>query len=78
MKDASRSGLALTLLALLCVAISPSAQAEFKCNQPQLTRVDATACAKAAESPSSLRRYVWRTRMIYSLQMSDYLRPVSD
>ena len=43
-----------------------------------VTRVDATACAKAAESPSSVRQYVWRTRMIYGLQMSDYVRFVGD
>ncbi len=79
MKDASRfSALPSPFLALSRSAISPSAQAEFKCDQPQLTRVDATACAKAAESSTALRRYIWRTRMIYGLQMNDYLRPVRD
>lgn len=57
---------------------SPIARAEFKYDQPQLTRVDATACALAAESPSSVRQYIWRTRMIYGLQMSDYVRFVGD
>jgi hypothetical protein len=70
--------LALACFGLLSVAISPIAQAEFKCDQPQLTRVDATACAKAAESPSSVRQYIWRTRMIYGLQMSDYVRFLGD
>lgn len=74
MKAASRFGLALTVLGVMAVSISPSAQAEFKCDRPQLTRVDATACAKAAD-PTELRRYIWRTRMIYGLLMSDYQRP---
>lgn len=74
MKYSSRPRLALICFGLLSVAISHPVQAEFKCNQPQLTRVDATACAKAAESPASLRQYIWRTQAIYGLQMSDYWR----
>ena len=74
MKYPSCSHLALAYFGLLAVAISPTAQAEFKCDQQQLTRVDATACAKAAESPTSLRQYIWRTQTIYGLQMSDYWR----
>ncbi len=59
---------------LLPIAALPAAHAEFKCDGRPLTRVDATACAKAAESPSALRQYVSRTRMIYGLQMTDYTR----
>lgn len=74
MKNASRFRLALSCIGLLSVAVVPVAHAEFKCDHPQLARVDATACAKAAEGIASLRQYVWRTRMIYDLQMSDYAR----
>ena len=74
MKYPSRSRLALACFGLLAVAISHTARAEFKCDQRHLTRVDATACAKAAESPSSLRQYIWRTQKIYGLRMSDYVR----
>ena len=78
MKCPSRSRIALACFGVLSIALSPTAHAEFKCDQPQLTRVDATACAKAAESPSSVRRYISRTQNIYGLQMSDYVRFVGD
>lgn len=74
MKDSSNFRLALSCFGLLSLAVFPVAHAEFKCDRPQLGRVDATACAKAAEGATSLRRYVTRTRMIYGLQMSDYAR----
>lgn len=74
MKSSARFSFAMACFGLLSVAGAPNAYAEFKCDRPQLSRVDATACAKAAESPSSLRRYVWRTQAIYGLQMSDYMR----
>jgi len=70
----SRFRVALSGIGLLSIAVVPIAHAEFKCDRPQLARVDATACAKAAESATSLRRYVTRTRMIYNLHMSDYAR----
>lgn len=74
MKNSCCYRVALSCFGLLSVAVVPIAHAEFKCDRPQLTRVDATACAKAVESATSLRRYVTRTRMIYNLQMSDYAR----
>ena len=74
MNAASRSRFALIALALLSTAFSSTASADYPCDRPQLTRVDATACAKAAESITALRRYVFRTRMIYGLQMTDYVR----
>jgi len=74
MKRSPNSRLALACFGLLSFAVSSTAYAEFKCDQAQLTRVDATACAKAAESPSALRQYISRTQRIYALQMSDYAR----
>lgn len=74
MKQSSRSRLVLTCFGLLSVAVLPTAQAEFKCDQPQLTRVDATACALGAKDAASLRRHVTRTQSIYGLQMKDYVR----
>jgi hypothetical protein len=74
MKHSSSSRFALVCFGLLSVAVSSAAQAEFKCDQPQLTRVDATACALGAKDVASLRRYVTRTQAIYGLQMKDYVR----
>jgi hypothetical protein len=74
MKHAFHSRLALACFSLLSVAVSHTAQAEFKCNQARLTRVDATACALGAKDVASLRRYVTRTQAIYSLEMKDYVR----
>jgi hypothetical protein len=58
----------------LCFVAAP-AYAEYKCDRQSLTRVDAIACAKAAEGIESLQRYVWRTRHIYNLWIADYIRP---
>ena len=74
MKHSSRSRLVLACFGSLSVAVSSTAYAEFKCDQPHLSRVDATACAKAAEGASALRQYIWRTRAIYGLHISDYAR----
>lgn len=74
MKHSSSSRLALACLGLLSIAGSPAAHAEFKCDQPRLTRVDATACALGAKDVASLRRYITRTQAIYGLQMKDYVR----
>lgn len=49
MKNSSRFRLALSCFGLLSLAVVPIAHAEFKCDRPQLARVDTTACAKAAE-----------------------------
>ena len=45
---------------------------EFKCDGRPLTRVDAIACAKAAESVTELRRFIERTRIVYALYIMDY------
>ena len=73
MKHSSSSRLVLACFGVLSVAAS-TAQAQYKCDQPRLTRVDATACALAAKDTASLRRYVTRTQAIYGLQMKDYAR----
>ena len=62
---------------LLATAALP-ARADIKCDGRQLSRVDATACAHAAQGPDSLRRFVTRTQKIYGLQMRDYVRFVGD
>ncbi len=74
MKNLSSSRFTLACFGLLSVAVSTAAQAQFKCDQLQLTRVDATACALGAKDVASLRRFVTRTQAIYSLQMKDYVR----
>ena len=52
--------------------LSTQARAEFKCDSPTVT-FDRVACEKAKESPSALRRYIQRMRMIESLEFSDYV-----
>lgn len=74
-KSSSAARSVFAVAAVVSVAVLPVAHAEFKCDRAQLTRVDATACAKAAESIDSLRQYVSRTRMIYGLLMTDYVPP---
>lgn len=64
--------------AVLAAAVTLPARAEFKCDGRQLTRVDAVACAHAAQGPASLRRFITRTQTIYALQMRDYVRFVGD
>jgi hypothetical protein len=61
----------LTIL-MLGFAATGSAQAEFKCDGRPLARVDATACAKAAQSIAELRRYIERTKLIHGLYIMDY------
>ncbi len=74
MKSLARFRLTVACFGLLSVAAIPTARADFKCDRQYLTRVDATACAKAAEGAPLLRQYVSRTQMIYGLQMADYIR----
>jgi hypothetical protein len=66
---------AITAIAVTSVlsAVSADGLAASRCDQLHLTRVEATACAKAAESITALRQYVQRTRMIYNLQMTDFV-----
>ncbi|MGH6624589.1 MAG: hypothetical protein ACREBN_11475 [Burkholderiaceae bacterium] len=71
MKNVLRSALALTCLS--SIAWFPAANAEYKCTQPHLNRVDKMACAKGAEDVESLRRFVAITQRIYGLQASDYV-----
>ena len=78
MNHALQSRLALACFCLLSVAVSPSAHAAFKCDQAQLTRLDAKACALGRQDVDSLRRYVTRTRMIHNLYMNDYVRFAGD
>lgn len=58
-------------LVLLSTALQP-ADAQSRCAKPDLTRVESVACAKGKEDIEALRRYVWRTRMIYNLYMPHY------
>ena len=44
-----------------------SAQTAHVCDREHQTRVQATACAKAAESPTALRQYAWNTRIIHNI-----------
>lgn len=74
MKNSSSSRFALACFGLLSVATSPVAQAQYKCDQPRLTRVDATACALGAKDVALLRRYITSTQAIYGLQMKGYVR----
>jgi hypothetical protein len=78
MKLSSNSRLILACFGLLSAAVSPAALAEFKCEQKQLTRVDAHACALGAKDVAALRRHVTMTQAIYGLQMKDYVRFVGD
>lgn len=78
MKTLPRSYLAIFSCAIFSAAMAPAAQAEFKCDGRPLARVDATACAHAAQGADSLRRFVTRTQSIYGLQMKDYARIVGD
>lgn len=47
--------------------------AASRCDHPS-GMIDQRACAKAAEGSEALRRFVERTRMIYSLYFYDYAR----
>ena len=71
------SSMAVCGVVLLATLALP-ARAEFKCDGRQLSRVDAVACAHAAQGPDSLRRFITRTESIYGLQMRDYVRFVGD
>lgn len=74
----TRSSITLICFSVLSLSAVSAARAEFKCDQQKLTRVDTTACAKAAESSAALRQYISRTQQIYGLKMSDYARFVGD
>ena len=61
----------LTIL-VLGLAAAGTAQAEYRCDKRPLARVDAIACAKAAESIPELRRFIERTKLIHGLYIMDY------
>ena len=59
----------------LVVAVSApgTTQAQHKCDRP-VSAIDRRACDQAADGADALRRFVTRTRMIYALDIYDYLR----
>ena len=59
---------------LAAIAFAPSAaQADYKCAKPNGS-IEQRACAMAAAGPEVLRRFIDRTRGIYSLYYWDYVR----
>jgi hypothetical protein len=71
----ARSLLTTATLALVCAlggATSP-AQAAGRCDDAR-TMVDQRACEAANQGSETLRRFVERTRMIYSLSYYDFAR----
>ena len=67
----ARFSTVLSLLAASAFA-STAALAQHKCDNPT-TSIDKRACAKAAEDPEALGRFVWRTRAIWELYIPDYM-----
>jgi hypothetical protein len=60
---------------LAAMAFAPTAAlSKYVCDNPS-SMVDKRACAKAAEGPDALRNFVTRTRMIWQLDIWDYVRP---
>jgi hypothetical protein len=66
------SAVACALLAGVAFHVTP-ALAASRCDSPQ-GAIEQRACAKAAEGPDALRRFVERTRMIYGLYYYDFAR----
>ena len=61
-------------LLLTAIAVTPiSAQADYKCAKPNGS-IEQRACVMAAAGPEVLRRFIERTRSIYSLYYWDYVR----
>ena len=64
----------ITTALFAAMAFAPTAaQASYKCASPSGS-IDVRACAMAAAGPDTLRRFVERTRGIYSLYYWDYVR----
>jgi hypothetical protein len=60
---------------LAAMAFAPTAAlSKYVCDNPS-SPVDKRACAKAAEGAAALRNFVERTRMIWHLDIWDYVRP---
>ena len=72
MKRHSCSAAAVALVVAAAILPAP-ALAAHRCDTPHST-IDQRACAKAAEGPDALRRFVERTRTIYALYYFDYAR----
>jgi hypothetical protein len=58
--------------ALLLAGLAELSSAAVDCRAPG-SSIDRRACAKAAEGPEALRRFIERTRMIYGLYYWDYM-----
>ena len=58
---------------LAAIVFAPTATAQNKCDNPA-TVIDQRVCAKADESMDALRQFIWRTRVIWNLNMADYGR----
>ena len=68
-----QAGAVVSLLA--ATAWAPTvALAQHKCDDPR-GMIEKRACAKAAEGPDALRRFVSRTQGIWNLYYYDYARP---
>jgi hypothetical protein len=63
---------AIAVSAVLLV-VGGDAAADYRCDREHLTRVEATACAKAGESITALRHYVTLTKSMYDLEMRDFV-----
>jgi hypothetical protein len=72
MKRPSLPAVAVALVVVATMIPAP-ALADHRCDAPRST-IDQRACAKAAEGPDALRRFVERTRTIYALYYFDYAR----
>jgi hypothetical protein len=64
---------AATALFATLVFAPAIAHADYKCANPSGS-IERRACAMAAAGPDTLRRFVERTRGIYSLYYWDYVR----
>ena len=60
---------------LLALIAASAAHAAPRCDAPRQP-ADRLACAKAAEGPDALRRFVTRTQGIYQLYYGDYATAV--
>lgn len=71
----TRRTLFLAATALSAALHGPPATAAVDCHAPT-NFIDARACDAARRGLESLRRFIWRTRMIYALYLPDYLHAV--
>jgi len=65
----------LLAAALAATLHSLPAAAAVDCDAPA-NFIDVKACDAARQGVDALRRFVWRTRMIYALYLPDYLHAV--